>query len=34
MVLMLNEILSQYGLRETDERGQQLSFVESSGIGK
>ena len=30
---MLNEIVSQYGLRETDEWGQQLSFVESSGTG-
>ena len=31
---MLNEIISQYGLRETDEWEQQLSFVESSGTGK
>ena len=31
---MLNESISQYGLRETYERGQQLSFVESSGADK
>ena len=31
---MLNESIPQYGLRETYERGQQLSFVESSGAGK